>query len=141
MTIKEIGPFTAYSLEEMQAEWRNARLRLLDRSAAAYQDIDAVSGMTSIANYDHHLDDAFLAEHICRADICDRVESILGPNVMCWRTEFFPKYPDDEGIVRYQADTFANAAGKPYIVWPENKALVGTITVCTAFTDAMKDTG
>ncbi|NIE88841.1 MULTISPECIES: syringomycin E biosynthesis L-threonyl-[L-threonyl-carrier protein] 4-chlorinase SyrB2 [Burkholderia] len=136
-----LGPFTLYSPEEMKAEWRKARLRLLDRSQAAYQDLDAVSGQTNIANYDRHLDDDFLADHIMRAEICDRVSGILGPEVICWRTEFFPKYPGDEGTDWHQADTFANASGKPQIVWPENREFGGTITVWTAFTDAMKDTG
>ncbi|MES2818296.1 MAG: syringomycin E biosynthesis L-threonyl-[L-threonyl-carrier protein] 4-chlorinase SyrB2 [Pseudomonadota bacterium] len=131
-----IGPFTAYTPEEMQQAWKRARLRLLDRSAAAYQDLDAVSGATNIANYDRHLDDDFLAEHICRAEVCDRVASILGPNVLCWRTEFFPKYPGDEGTDWHQADTFANASGIPQIIWPENEEFGGTITVWTAFTDA-----
>lgn len=130
-----IGPFTAYSQDEMKAIWRRTRLRLLDRSQAAYQDLDAISGATNIANYDRHLDDDFLADHICRAQITDRVESILGPEVVCWRTEFFPKYPGDEGTDWHQADTFANASGKPQIIWPEHEDFGGTITVWTAFTD------
>jgi non-heme Fe2+,alpha-ketoglutarate-dependent halogenase len=97
--------------------------------------------MTNIANYDRHLDDPFLADHICRAEICDRIESILGPDVLCWRTEFFPKYPGDEGTDWHQADTFANASGKPQIVWPEHEEFGGTITVWTAFTDATKENG
>lgn len=130
-----IGPFTAYDQDEMKEIWKRTRLRLLDRSHAAYQDLDAISGATNIANYDRNLDDDFLAEHICRAEICDRVQSILGPDVLCWRTEFFPKYPGDEGTDWHQADTFANASGKPQIIWPENEDFGGTITVWTAFTD------
>ncbi|WAJ35473.1 chlorinating enzyme [Pseudomonas sp. GOM7] len=130
-----IGPFTAYSQDEMKDIWRRTRLRLLERSHAVYQDLDAISGATNIANYDRHLDDDFLADHICRAQICDRVQSILGPDVICWRTEFFPKYPGDEGTDWHQADTFANASGKPQIVWPEHEDFGGTITVWTAFTD------
>lgn len=136
-----IGPFTAYQPDEMRKAWRQARLRLLDRGNAAYQDLDAVSGVTNIANYDRHLDDDFLADHICRPEIVDRVGSILGPDVLCWRTEFFPKYPGDEGTDWHQADTFANASGKPQIVWPQDKEFGGTITVWTAFTDAKKKTG
>lgn len=131
-----IGPFTLYPREQMQALWKRARLNLLDRSAAVYQDLDAISGVTNIANYDRHLDDGFLAEHVCRPEITERVSSILGPDVLCWRTEFFPKYPGDEGTDWHQADTFANASGTPQIVWPEHKAFGGTITVWTAFTDA-----
>ncbi|GAB2916385.1 chlorinating enzyme [Paraburkholderia jirisanensis] len=136
-----IGPFTLYSPEEMREHWKRARLRLLDRSAAVYQDLDAISGATNIANYDRHLDDDFLADHITRPEICERVASILGPDLLCWRSEFFPKYPGDEGTDWHQADTFANASGTPQILWPEHEEFGGTITVWTAFTDATLDNG
>jgi non-heme Fe2+,alpha-ketoglutarate-dependent halogenase len=135
------GPFTLCSPEEMNALWRKLRLQLLDRRNAVYQIDSAVSGVTNIANYDRHLDNDHLAEHICRPEIVDRVASILGPDVLCWRTEFFPKYPGDEGTDWHQADTFANASGKPQIVWPEDHDFGGTITVWTAFTEANIDNG
>ncbi|KYF72782.1 chlorinating enzyme [Sorangium cellulosum] len=135
------GPFTLYEPEEMKELWRRERLRMLDRSAAIYQDEAAKSGVTNIANYDRHLDNAFLASHICRPQIVDRVASILGPNVLCWRSEFFPKYPGDEGTDWHQADTFANASGSPQIVWPEDREFGGTITVWSAFTEATVDNG
>jgi non-haem Fe2+, alpha-ketoglutarate-dependent halogenase len=136
------GPFTVYSVDEMRRLWRRARLELLDRSNAIYGDAAAISGNTNIANYDRHLDSAFLADHIGRPEIVDRVCSVLGPDILCWRTEFFPKYPGDEGTDWHQADTFANASGKPQIVWPDEfKKFGGTLTVWTAFTEASIRTG
>src|SRR6267154_552443 len=99
------GPFTLYQPEEMKATWKRERLRLLDRSKAAYPDANAISGATNISNYDRHLDSDFLADHICRSEIVDRVSSVLGPDLFCWRTEFFPKHPGDEGTDWHQADT------------------------------------
>jgi non-heme Fe2+,alpha-ketoglutarate-dependent halogenase len=136
------GPFTVYEPEEMRAIWRRQRLLLLDRSMAVYPVDDAVSGVTNISNYDRHLDSDFLAQHICRPEIVDRVASVLGPNVLCWRTEFFPKYPGDEGTDWHQADTFSNASGTPQILWPKGaEHFGGTITVWTAFTEANEQTG
>jgi non-heme Fe2+,alpha-ketoglutarate-dependent halogenase len=135
------GPFTLYQPEQMKALWQRERLQILDRSQAVYKDSDAVSGVTNISNYDRHLDVSFLADHICRPEIVDRVCSILGPNVLCWRTEFFPKYPGDEGTDWHQADTFANASGSPQIVWPDAEDFGGTITVWTAFTEATIENG
>jgi non-heme Fe2+,alpha-ketoglutarate-dependent halogenase len=135
------GPFTLYEPAEIKRIWRRERVRLMDRSAAVYQDTAAKSGVTNIANYDRHLDNAFLARHICRPEIVDRVSSVLGPNVLCWRTEFFPKYPGDEGTDWHQADTFANASGSPQIVWPQDAEFGGTITVWCAFTEASIDMG
>ncbi|MFJ9902462.1 chlorinating enzyme [Streptomyces sp. NPDC101152] len=136
-----IGPFTLYEPDEMREIWRRTRLELLDRSDAVYPTEDAVSGATNIANYDRHLDHDFLASHIGRREIVDRVASILGPDVICWRTEFFPKHPGDEGTDWHQADTFANASGKPQILWPEDSDFGGTITVWSAFTEATPDNG
>ncbi len=136
-----LGPFKVYEEEEMRQRWRRERLRLMNRSEAVY-DEDAYAGNTNIANYDRHLDSTFLADHICRPEIVDRVAAVLGPNVLCWRSEFFPKYPGDEGTDWHQADTFAFASGQPQIVWPDDqKEFGGTITVWTAFTEATESTG
>ncbi|MDN0197623.1 chlorinating enzyme [Streptomyces sp. S.PNR 29] len=137
-----IGPFKVYEVEEMRRIWRRERIRLMDRSMAVYQGEAAESGNTNISNYDRHLDSAVLADHITRPQIVDRVTSVLGPDVLCWRTEFFPKYPGDEGTDWHQADTFANASGKPQILWPAGvEDFGGTITVWTAFTEANEETG
>ena len=135
------GPFTLYQPEEIEEIWKRERVKLIDRTNAVYQDLDAISGATNISNYDRHLDNSSLAEHICRPEIVDRVASILGENVICWRSEFFPKYPGDEGTDWHQADTFANAGGEPQIIWSENKDFGGTITVWTAFTEATIENG
>ncbi|MEU7277802.1 chlorinating enzyme [Streptomyces sp. NPDC045431] len=138
-----IGPIKIYEPEEMEERWNTIRRQLPDRSHAIYPN-DALGGVTNISNYDRHLDVDLLSEHIMRAEIVDRVASILGPDVLCWRTEFFPKYPGDEGTDWHQASTFANASKKPQILWPSQDgqpAFGGTITVWTAFTDSTKENG
>jgi non-haem Fe2+, alpha-ketoglutarate-dependent halogenase len=135
------GPFKVYEVDKMRKLWKRERLRLMDRSAAVYQ-AEALSGNTNLSNYDRHLESSFLADHIMRPEIVDRVTSALGPDVLCWRTEFFPKYPGDEGTDWHQADTFANASGRPQILWPDEvKEFGGTITVWTAFTESNEETG
>ena len=131
-----IGPFKVYEPEDIAERWKIIRRQLLDRSCAAYP-VDTHKGVTNIANYDRHLDIDLLSEHITRPEIVDRVASILGKNVICWRTEFFPKYKGDEGTDWHQAWTFANASGREQIVWPTEKGgFGGTITAWTAFTDS-----
>jgi non-heme Fe2+,alpha-ketoglutarate-dependent halogenase len=138
-----IGPFDLYDADEMQRDLQALRPKLIDTRSAIYSGGKAVSGVTNLANYDRHLDVDFLAEHITRPEIVDRVSSILGPDTLCWRTEFFPKYPGDEGTDWHQADNFSNVAGSkhPQIVWPEDADFGGTITVWTAFTPATEDMG
>jgi len=138
-----LGPFDLYSPDEMERNLRALRPKLLNTKTSIYAEDQALSGSTNLANYDRHLDVDFLAEHIARPEIADRVASILGPDVLCWRSEFFPKYPGDEGTDWHQADNFSNVAGSkhPQIVWPEDAEFGGTITVWTAFTEASIDTG
>ncbi|MCM6774306.1 chlorinating enzyme [Nocardia sp. CDC159] len=133
-----IGPFDLYEPDEMEQNLRALRPKLLNTKNAIYSGKSSLSGVTNLANYDRHLDIDFLAEHITRPEIVDRVSSILGPDTLCWRTEFFPKYPGDEGTDWHQADNFSNVAGSkhPQIVWPEDAEFGGTITVWTAFTEA-----
>ena len=135
------GPFRVLDEDEMVRTWRSERLSVLDRRNAVYPENAAMSGNTNISNYDRHLDNGFLADLVTDPRITDRVASVIGPDVLCWRTEFFPKYPGDEGTDWHQADTFANASGKPQIVWPEDAEFGGTITVWTAFTEATTDNG
>jgi non-heme Fe2+,alpha-ketoglutarate-dependent halogenase len=139
-----LGPITLCEPEEMKEIWSKVRYELNDRSHAAYQLDIGYTGATNIANYDRHLDINLLSKHISNPKITHRVRSILGPDLLCWRTEFFPKYKGDEGTDWHQADTFANASGSPQILWPEEyniKAGQGTITVWTAFTDATLKNG
>ncbi|GLW70764.1 chemotaxis protein CheX [Kitasatospora phosalacinea] len=138
-----IGPFDLYEPEEMASHLKELRPKLLNTKKAIYGGGRTVSGTTNLANYDRHLDVDFLADHITRPEIVDRVSSLLGPDTLCWRTEFFPKYPGDEGTDWHQADNFSNVAGSkhPQIVWPEDAEFGGTITVWTAFTEATVENG
>ena len=137
------GPFTLYEPEEMEEKLKRLRPQLIDNRNAIYKGDDGISGVTNISNYDRHLDNEILADHICRREIVDRVASIFGPDLLCWRTEFFPKYPGDEGTDWHQAGSFANVAAskKKQIEWPENSPFKGTLTVWTAFTEATIDNG
>src|SRR5215471_9886398 len=132
-----IGPFNLYSPDDAAKRYRTIRAELFNREHAVY-DLPPTS---PIANYDRHLDVNLLSEHVCRAEIVERVSSILGPDVVCWRSEMFPKYPGDEGTDWHQADTYAHASGKPQVIWPGEEKAGGAITVWTAFTEATEENG
>ena len=74
-----VGPFTLYEPEEMTRIWEGVRMDLLDTGPACFPD--------SKLNYDRHLDLADLNQIISHPRIVDRVSSILGPDVLSWRTE------------------------------------------------------
>lgn len=132
-----IGPFSLYTQEETKEMLREVRAQLFNRESAPY---DAALD-SAIANYDRHLDIDFLTQHIHRPEIVDRLERILGENILCWRSEFIPKKPGAEGTDWHQADTFAHASGKPQLIWPNEEEAAGCINVWTAFTDATEEMG
>jgi non-heme Fe2+,alpha-ketoglutarate-dependent halogenase len=132
-----IGPFTLYSPDEMRAIHKKVRAQVLSRKCPPY-DAPADS---AIANYDRHLDVSLLSEHVCRPEIVQRLTSILGKDVLCWRSEFIPKPPGAEGTDWHQADTFEHASGEPQLVWPEGENSNGCINVWTAFTEATEENG
>lgn len=130
------GPFDVYDPEEMTENYKKLRAEIFDRSHAIYD----LSHTSLLAGYDRHLDIDFFSKHIMQRKILDKVEGILGPDLLCWRSEMFPKYPGDEGTDWHQADTFGHASGNPQVVWPDPD-FGGALTVWTAVTDADLENG
>ncbi|MBI0330715.1 chlorinating enzyme [Burkholderia plantarii] len=97
------GPFTLYEPEEMTRVWEEVRMDLLDATNAPFPN--------SKLNYDRHLDLMNLSRMSSHPAIVDRISSILGPDVLSWRTEWFPKYPGDEGTDWHQAESFVEFEG------------------------------
>jgi non-haem Fe2+, alpha-ketoglutarate-dependent halogenase len=135
-----IGPFDLYDAAEMEKHVRALRPKLISTKKSIYAGEAQAS---AISNYDRHFDIDFLAEHVTQPEIVDRVASILGPDTLCWRTEFLAKYPGDEGTDWHQAEDFSSLTEthSPQIQWPADSGRRGTVTVWTAFTEASIETG
>lgn len=135
-----LGPFPAYSQSEIEDIWRRARLKTFDHSQSVFGK--AESTKDPISSYDRHLDIDELADHVCHPAIISKLQQLLGRDVACWRSEFFPKYPGDEGTDWHQGDTFAGLnGGKDALRWPEGSLQGGTVTVWTALSDVTLDMG
>lgn len=136
------GPVKVYEPEEMKEKWKTVQRQLRDRSLAIYPEGEGKA--VSISNYDRHLDIDLLSQHILMPQIVDRAVSLLGPNLLCWRSEFFPKFQGDEGTDWHQAATFAHGTGKVQIAWPADPgqpSYGGTLTAWTAFTHSTRENG
>lgn len=96
-----IGPFTLWEPEEMTTWWKQQRRALLDPAAGARKTFD------NPVNYDRHLDIPGLSRLIAEPEIVRRMQALIGPDVLCWRTEFFPKNPGDSGTGWHQVETYA----------------------------------
>ena len=127
------GPFKVYEPEDAKKLLRIIRKKNADRSNALF-DNDV--------NYDRHFDVSELAQHICHAEIVNRIQSIIGSDILCWRTEFFPKFPGSKGTEWHQVEVYQYSTGTPQLVATErNEDIPMELTVWTAFTDSTKQNG
>jgi non-heme Fe2+,alpha-ketoglutarate-dependent halogenase len=128
-----IGPVKLYEPDEAIAMLREIRIKNQNKAKALY-DNDV--------NYDRHFDIPLLAKHIMHPEIVRCVQGILGPDILLWRTEFFPKFPGSAGTEWHQVTDYSYASGHPQIVGTEEdwNALID-ITVWTSFTRATRQNG
>jgi chlorinating enzyme len=129
-----IGPFTLYEPEEMTRIWDGVRMDILDPSGAAFPN--------SKLNYDRHLDLPALNTIISHPKLVHRIASILGPDVLSWRTEWFPKYPGDEGTDWHQAESFVEFEGTEKLVpTAAEEGKPWELTAWFAMTEATRQNG
>lgn len=50
---------------------------------------------------------------LVRPEITHRIASLLGDNIICWRSQFFEKSPGAMGTFWHQAGTFRESSGRP----------------------------
>lgn len=129
-----LGPFTLYQPDEMTSLFQEVRTDLLDTSEAPFPN--------SHLNYDRHLDLRPLNQIISHPKIVDRISSILGPDVLSWRTEWFPKYPGDEGTDWHQAESFVEFEGTEKLVPTEEEpGKPWELTAWVAMSETTKENG
>lgn len=131
-----IGPFKLFEPDEAKALWKNTlRTQLMRRDTSVFPD--------SLLNYDRHLDIKAIQDIVTSPKIVDRLKSILGQEILCWRTEWFPKYPGEAGTEWHQAKRFFEFEGQPKLspsMETQEKNEYWVLTVWLAFTDVTKET-
>jgi non-heme Fe2+,alpha-ketoglutarate-dependent halogenase len=127
------GPIKIYEPEEAASMIREIRINNQIRSKVLYDNN---------VNYDRHFDIPLLSSHVANPVIVKYLQAILGPDILLWRTEFFPKFPKTEGTEWHQVRDYSYANGKPQLLPTQAdwNAFVD-ITVWTAFTPATRETG
>lgn len=128
-----LGPIKLYEPEEAKAMLHEIRIKNLDRSHILF-DNDV--------NYDRHFDISELSQHIGHKTIMEKVSTILGKDILCWRSEFFPKFPKSAATEWHQVSNYQYATGTPMLrPTLENREKPLDLTVWTAFTDATIENG
>jgi non-heme Fe2+,alpha-ketoglutarate-dependent halogenase len=133
-----VGPFTLYQPQDAVSRWNRAKLEMVLSKNKPHK--------STIINYDRHLDCATLSEHVTHPEIVSKLRSLMGKDIMCWKTNIFPKYPGDAATGWHQVETFAAAqVGEkpiPALKYTEKTPYVTSeLTVWTAFTPAHREQG
>lgn len=79
---------------------------------------------------DRHLDSATVYKVCSHPAIIEKCASLLGPDLLIWRTNFFRKKPGEDAIMWHRGTNFAGVRNLPAIVPAEN------VTCWIALTDA-----
>ncbi len=132
-----IGPFTLWEPEEMTRWWKVQRKALLDPVNNERKVFD------NPVNYDRHLDIPGLAKLITEPEIVRRMQAVIGPDILCWRTEFFPKNPGDTGTGWHQVETYAIGEATTGMLEATGRSPEAPmeLTAWVAFTEAAKENG
>ena len=127
-----LGPIKLYEESEAADLIREIRIRNQDTSKALYPNS---------VNYDRHFDIPQMAQHITHPTIVKYLTAILGPDVLLWRTEWFPKFPGTKGTEWHQVRDYSYANGKAQLLPTESdwNSYID-ITVWTTFTPATRET-
>ncbi|MFF4737779.1 chlorinating enzyme [Streptomyces sp. NPDC001262] len=126
-----IGPIKLYEPEEAAELIREIRINNHVTDRALYKNS---------VNYDRHYDIPQLTRHVTHPTIVKYLNAILGPDVLLWRTEWFPKFPGAKATEWHQVRDYSYANGKPQLLPTESdwNAYID-ITVWTTFTPATRD--
>ncbi len=126
-----IGPFEVYTPDEAGALLTAIRCQAHDRSKAIFGD--------SALNYDRHLDIDELSQHVLQRRIVDRVACLLGPDLLCWRTEFFSKKRGQAPTGWHQVESYM-VGGSPMLEVTERQPGMPTeMTAWTSLTEATRE--
>lgn len=92
---------------------------------------------------DRHLEDATLLGLFKHPAVTERCAQLLGPDLMLWRTQFFPKSPTNCGTPWHQATTYMLDNMREHVVMPPQEKMneLFQLTVWIALTDATKERG
>lgn len=133
-----VGPFDLYPAEEAPLKWDQAKIEMVLSQNKPHN--------STIINYDRHLDCNTLSEHVSRPEIVNKLRSLIGDDILCWKSNIFKKEPGEAGTGWHQVETFVvgetTTAATPSLIYTEEAAkITQELTVWTAFSPADKEHG
>jgi len=126
-----LGPFTLCSPEEM------AQIR--DQLWQEIQKPSEVYGF--VTGRDRHLDCLNLWKLLKRPEWTERIASLLGPNLLLWRSQLFLKMPGAAETTWHQASTYLSEEGYKATLHPKDRESLFQLTTWVAFDDVDLENG
>lgn len=126
-----IGPFDAFDREEM-ADFRNEMLAIENTKSKTY-------GFCTPR--DRHLEMPRLWNYMTHPAITERLAQLLGPDLLCWRSQLFYKGPHSPAIQFHQASTFMVEDYLDPAIFPPDLSEMFQLTVWVAVDDATEENG
>jgi non-haem Fe2+, alpha-ketoglutarate-dependent halogenase len=120
------GSLTPAQIEQYRRDGFLSPLHVMPEHEAArllakLEDVERQEGgkLSNASNQKPYLLFPFLADVIRDARILDAVESLLGPNILCWAGGFFAKNPGDGKIISWHQDSTYWGLSEPEVgsVW------------------------
>jgi non-heme Fe2+,alpha-ketoglutarate-dependent halogenase len=151
-------PYTLLPPEEM-AKLQRHMWSLWDKPSATYPpgtykyvgstgDAEAAGEMSNheyatkgLNARDKHLEDATLLDLYAHPAIVERIAQLLGPDLLLWRSQFFPKYAGMGGTGWHQATSYLNETMRVATLTPRRLDELFQLTVWIAVTDSTLENG
>ncbi|WP_255950805.1 chlorinating enzyme [Streptomyces odontomachi] len=133
-----VGPFDLYPAEQAPLLWNQAMIEMVTSRNKPHN--------STVINYDRHLDCNTLSQHISRPEIVHKLRSLIGDDILCWKSNIFQKQPGDAGTGWHQVEAFVvgetTTAVTPSLKYTEETSyLTQELTVWTAFSPASVENG
>jgi non-heme Fe2+,alpha-ketoglutarate-dependent halogenase len=133
-----VGPFDLYPADDAPMMWNQAKIEMV-LSANKPHD-------STVINYDRHLDCGTLSAHVTRPEIVHKLRSLMGDDIICWKSNIFKKDPGESGTGFHQVETFVvgetTTSGAPSLRYTEAPTQVSQeLTVWTAFSPSRRENG
>jgi non-haem Fe2+, alpha-ketoglutarate-dependent halogenase len=131
-----IGPFDLYPEHEAPLIWNQALIEMVTSRNKPHN--------STVINYDRHLDCDTLSQHITHPAVVHKLRSLMGDDIICWKTNIFEKNPGGDGTGWHQVETHmlyeSDQVAHPSVQYTEEtKAVTQELTVWTAFSPADKE--
>lgn len=125
------GPFDVFSPEEM-ADFKQELLAIEKTESKTYG---------FVTPRDRHFENPRLWNYMKDPAVTDRIAQILGPDLLCWRSQIFYKGPHSPAIQWHQASTFMVEDYQDPAIFPANRSEIFQITAWIAVDESTTENG